>query len=144
MRLDVPEHHFSIETSDDWVVDEAESAEQRATLGIYLRSVAFGLYVNVRQQSVGDHPKTGDGLLAFLREQGWASASFDEWTEIAGCTIAVGGTFEMTPDRSGEVVHEAFVTDGRIVVNLATPGPRAVIEAAIPSVKKLVSAITFR
>ena len=111
-------------------------------LGVYLRSRVHGVYLNVRGQSVGDHPLTTEGLLAVLREQNWASAPFDEWVVASGALTIVGGTFE-TLGMDGEVVLEVFATDGRIAANLAGPGERAVIAAVTPSVQRLGRSLRF-
>jgi hypothetical protein len=111
-------------------------------LGVYLRSAAHGVYLNVRGQSAGDHPLTTEGLFALLREQQWASAPFDAWVVAESPLTIVGGTFE-TVGMGGEVVLEAFATDGRFVANLAGPGERAVISAVTPSVQRLVRSLRF-
>jgi hypothetical protein len=127
------------------LVDEQETPAQRAAFGLYLRSVEFGIYVNVRGQDVGSEPRTREGMLAVLHDQTWASTAFDEWTDehAERGLVAVGGTFEMTSDRSGEVVLEAFVTDGHFVANLATPGDRNIIAAATPEIMRLARTISF-
>lgn len=140
-RIALPEHHLSIAPSSEWTAD-ASDPKTVASFGIYLRSKEHGVYLNVRGQEPGAHATTEGGLLASLRAQEWASASFDEWTIHAGSLIAVGGTFETT-GMGGEIVLEVFVTDGRFVANLAAPGERSVIAAVIPSVQRLVSTIHF-
>jgi hypothetical protein len=111
-------------------------------LGIYLRSAEHGIYLNVRAQGAGEHPHTRQGLLDFLREQGWASAPFDEWVVTSGELTAVGATFE-TEGMGGEVVLEVFVTDGKCVANLAGPGRREIIAAVTPSAQRLVRTLRF-
>ena len=111
-------------------------------LGVYLRSAAYGVYLNVRGQSAGDHPLTAEGLLALLRDQQWASAPFDAWIAADGPLTMVGGTFE-TVGMGGEVVIEVFATDGRFVANLAGPGERGVIAAVSPSVQRLARSLRF-
>jgi len=119
MRIDVPQHRFSIETSDEWVPDELDP---EALHGLYLRSVAFGMYMNVRAQNPGEHPLTDQGLRALLGEQGWASAPFDEWTDHVGALTIVGGTFE-TEGMNGEVVLDDIT--GSAVVNTMNGEVRA-------------------
>jgi len=110
--------------------------------GAYFRSVAHGLYLNVRSQEAGTHPITAEGLRAVLRAQDWASPPFDEWGVDSGSTIVVGGTFE-TVGMGGEVVIEIFVTDGRSVATLVGPGERAIVAAVTPSAQRLASSLRF-
>ena len=137
---DSPEHHLSIDPGTEWVADPMDPAASH--LGVYLQSVEHGVYLNVRAQETGGHSPTREGLVAFLREQDWASAPFDEWATTSGNLTAVGGTFETT-GMGGEVVLEVFVTDGHSVANLAGPGDREVIVALTPSVKRLVGTLAF-
>ena len=137
MRINVPKHRFSIETSDEWVPDDLDA---EALHGLYLRSVAFGLYMNVRAQQADGHPLTEQGLRALLDAQGWKPPPFDAWTEHVGDLTIVGGTFE-TEGMNGEVVLEVLVTDGRSVVNLAGPAPREIIVAATPAVRRLAATL---
>ena len=140
MRIALPEHHLSIDPGTEWVADPVEPAISH--LGLYVRSAEHGVYLNVRAQETGGHPPTREGLLALLREQGWASVPFDEWVVTSGELTAVGGTFE-TEGMGGEVVLEIFVTNGDAVANLAGPGQRDVIAALMPSAKRLVSTLRF-
>ena len=146
MRVDLPSHHLSFDPEGAWLVDEADPKTTEA-LGLYLRSVSHGLYLNVRAQGAGAHPLTADGLRALLREQGWASPPFDEWTlepnQDSGPNTIVGGTFE-TVGMGGEVVLEVFVTNGTLVANLAGPGAREVIVAVTPAVKRLAMSLRFK
>lgn len=144
MRIVLSQHHLSIEPSDEWIADEMKP-ETVDTFGVYLQSKEHGVYLNVRGQTAGDHPLNAEGLVALLREQGWASPPsppFDEWTVTAGSLTVVGGTFETT-GMGGEVVLEVFASDGRSVANLAGPGERAAIAAVIPAVQRLVSTLRF-
>ena len=141
MRVTLREHHVSIDPSAEWIADEMEPGTVDR-FGLYLRSAEHGVYINVRAQEAGVHPLTREGLVALLREQGWASAPFDEWVATSGEMTVVGGTFE-TAGMGGEVVLEVFVTDGHAVANLAGPGERAVIAAATPSVRRLANTLRF-
>ena len=141
MRIALPQHHLSIEPSGEWVADEMDP-KAVDSFGLYLRSTVHGVYLNVRAQQAGGHPLTTNGLLGLLREQNWASPPFDEWTATAGPLNIVGGTFE-TVGMGGEVVLEVFVTNGRLVANLAGPGERAVITAATPAACELASTLRF-
>ncbi|HEX3595395.1 MAG TPA: hypothetical protein VHU80_09845 [Polyangiaceae bacterium] len=141
MRITIPQHHFSLEPSTEWVADDMDP-EAVDSFGIYLRSLELGVFLNVRPEDAGDHPLTADGLTALLREQSWASAPFDEWLHESGPLIIVGGTFE-TVGMGGEVVLEVFATDGRSLANLVGPGERAVIAALVPSVKRLAGTLHF-
>ena len=141
MRIRLPQHHLSIDPSTEWVADDMDPLVQDE-VGLYLRSVEHGIYLNVRAQETGGHPVTTDGLLAFLREQGWASAPFDEWTSESGALTVVGGTFE-TVGMGGEVVLEMFATDGHHVANLAGPGERAAIAAVTPAAQRLARTLCF-
>jgi hypothetical protein len=142
MRISLPTNHgFSIDVGTEWVVDEMDPAASEQ-LGAYVRSVAHGVYLNVRGQSAGKHPLTSDGMLALLREQNWASAPFDEWSATEnGLSIALG-TFE-TVDMNGEVVIEVFITDGKHVANFAGPAERKVARAIMPSVQALAKTVAF-
>jgi hypothetical protein len=141
VRIALPAHHLSVDASDEWVADEMDPRAMELH-GLYLRSSKHGVYFNVRAQAVGPHPVTRDGLLAFLREQSWASAPFDEWVATSGPLTLVGGTFE-TVGMGGEVVLEVFVTDGHAVANLAGPGERSVIAAVTASVQRLAGTLRF-
>jgi len=141
MTITLGGHRVCIDPSTEWIPDEMQPATLDQ-LGLYLRSAEHGVYVNVRAQEPSAHRLTTEGLLALLREQGWASAPFDEWLITSGELIVVGGTFE-TVGMGGEVVLEVFVTDGRSVANLAAPGERAVIAAVTPSVQRLASTLRF-
>lgn len=141
MRVAVPAHHLSVDTSDEWLADEMDPSTVELH-GLYVRSSEHGLYFNVRAQAAGQHPLTRDGLRAILHEQGWASAPFDEWALPSGPLMLVGGTFE-TVGMGGEVVLEVFVTDGHMVANLAGPGERSVIAAVTPFVQRLASTLRF-
>lgn len=140
MRITLAEHRLSIDPGAEWVAEPIDPAASH--LGLYLRSVEHGVYMNVRAQETGAHSPTHQGLVALLREQGWASPPFDEWATAPGALTAVGGTFETT-GMGGEVVLEVFVTNGQAVANLAGPGDRAVIAALTPAVKRLVSTLVF-
>ena len=145
MSVRIPSQHLIVAPSAEWLIDASEANSQRETFGTYLRSVELGLYVNVRGEAI-DQPCTLAGLLAVLRAQSWASPVFDEWsssTDDGGPLIIVGGSFEMTEDKSGEVVLEAFVSDGHFVANLATPGTREVIRAATPAIQRLARTVSF-
>jgi hypothetical protein len=141
LRVAVATHRFSVDTSDEWLADEMDPKTLELH-GLYLRSTEHGVYFNLRAQEVGQHPLTRDGLLAFLHEQSWASAPFDQWALTSGPLTLVGGTFE-TAGMGGEVVLEVFVTDGHVVANLAGPGERAVIAAVAPSVQRLAGTLRF-
>jgi len=140
MTITLPEHHLSIDPGTEWIPDPVEPAVSH--LGLYLRSAEHGVYLNVRAQEAGGHPRSREGLLALLREQGWASVPFDEWVVTSGELTAVGGTFE-TEGMGGEVVLEIFVTNGEAVANLAGPGQRDVIAAVVPAAKRLVTTLRF-
>ncbi len=141
MRIALPRHaEISVDSSSEWVADEVDP--KAADFGLYLRSVEFGFYLNVRSQAAGVHPLTRDGLVALLREQQWASAPFDEWTSDSGTQVSAGGVFE-TEGMRGEVVLEVFVTDGHVVVNFAGPADRAVLAAALPAVRRLITTLRF-
>jgi hypothetical protein len=141
MRLSIPSHHVSIDPTSEWIADAMDP--QTVDLhGVYLRSVAYGVYLNVRSQEAGVHPRTAEGLRAMLRAQEWASPPFDEWGVDSGPVIVVGGTFK-TVGMGGEVVLEIFVTDGRSVASLVGPGERAVIAAATASAQRLASSLRF-
>jgi hypothetical protein len=141
VRVALPAHRLSVDASDEWLADEMDPKTLELH-GLYLRSSKHGVYFNVRAQGVGQHPLTRDGLLAFLHEQDWASAPFDEWVATAGPLTLVGGTFE-TVGMGGEVVLEVFVTDGHVVANLTGPGERSVIAAVTPSVQQLAGTLRF-
>jgi hypothetical protein len=138
MRVLIPGHDVSLELGSEWIADPFSS--KTATHGAYLRSAEHGLYVNVRAQTIDPHPLTMEGLRAFLGEQNWASPPFDSWS--ATDPLAVGGSFE-TIGMNGEVVLEVYATDGKSVMNLATPADRALIVAVTPSVKKLLTTLRF-
>ncbi len=140
MRISIA-HNFSLETAADWILDEQDPAV-REQLGIYLRSQEHGIYLNVRAEQAGGRGLTTEGLLQVLREQSWASPPFDEWVLTVPPLVIVGGTFE-TVDMNGEVVLEVFASDARSLVNFATPGERAVIAAATPSVQRLAQTLRF-
>ena len=142
MRITIPQHHISIEVSAEWTVDD-EAERPTEIFGLYLRSVEHGLYFNVRAQRAEHHPLTAGGLLRLLREQKWASPPFDEWGDTAGLLTIVGGTFEMAGDGHGEVVLEVFATNGQRAANVAGPGDRAIIAAAVPAVQRLVRTLSF-
>jgi hypothetical protein len=136
-----PPHQFSIDPGSDWVADESDPTAQ-AQLGIYLRSIAHGLYVNARGEDSANRTTTKDGLFSLLREQNWASKPFDEWSAEANGLVIVGGTFE-TVGMNGEVVIEVYVSDGRRIANLAGPADRAIVLAATPSIRELAKTIAF-
>lgn len=98
--------------------------------------------MNVRAQGAADHPLTQDGMSALLREQAWASAPFDAWSETVGELFIAGGTFETT-GMGGEVVLEIFVTNGRASANLAGPGKRAQIAAVTAAAARLARSLQF-
>ncbi len=141
MRIAIPEHHLSLDPSSEWVADETD-AEARESYGLYLRSVDYGVYLNVRSQDAGGHALTRDGLSELLRDQNWASPPFDEWSSTLDELVVVGATFE-TEGMGGEVVLEIFVTDGKRLANLAGPGQRAVIQALAPSARRLARTLRF-
>ncbi len=142
MRISLPTNHeLSIDPGTEWIVDEMDPSASEQ-LGIYVRSVAYGIYLNVRGQSAGEHPLTSNGMLALLREQNWASAPFDEWSAAENDLLIVGGTFE-TVGMNGEVVIEVFITDGRRVANFAGPAERNVARAITPSVQALAKTVAF-
>lgn len=141
MRVTVPSHRLSVDTSDEWLADEMDPKAVELH-GLYLRSSLHGVYFNVRAQAAGQHPLTRERLLAILHEQSWASAPFHEWALPSGPLTVVGGTFE-TVGMGGEVVLEVFVTDGHRVANLAGPGERSVIAAVTPFVQRLASTVRF-
>jgi hypothetical protein len=141
VKIALPEHRLSLDSSGEWLADEMDP-KALALHGLYLRSRKHGVYFNVRAQEAGQHPLTRDGLLAVLREQSWASAPVDEWVATSGPLTIVGGTFE-TVGMGGEVVLEVFVTDGHAVANLAGPGERSVVAAVTPSVRRLAGSIRF-
>jgi hypothetical protein len=139
MRISLPAHHFSVEPDDGWVPDPIEPGAEH--LGLYLRSIEHGVYLNVREQDPGSHALTQEGLLEILREQTWGP-KIDEWAVTAGPLVIVGGTFEAA-GMGGEVVLEVFVTDGRRVANLAGPGSRQVIAKLRPAAEHLAGTIRF-
>jgi len=141
VRISLPRQHFSIDPGHEFVAD---ALDQTVTdeLGVYFRSKEHGIYLNACALAPGGHPLTTDGLFALLREQGWASAPFDEWSDTAELVSIVGGTFE-TVGMGGEVVLEIFVTDGRSVANLAGPGKREIIAAVTPAARRLASTLRF-
>ncbi|MEO7112124.1 MAG: hypothetical protein ABI183_16895 [Polyangiaceae bacterium] len=142
MRISLPTSHgFLVDLGTEWVVDEIDPAASEQ-LGIYIRSVAHGVYLNVRRQSAGQQPLTPDGMLALLREQNWASAPFDEWSATESGLIIIGGTFE-TVDMNGEVVIEVFITDGKSVANFVAPAERNVARAVTPLVQALAKTVVF-
>jgi hypothetical protein len=132
---------LSIDPASEWTAD-AMDPETLALHGAYFRSVAHGVYLNVRSQQAGSHPRTAEGLRTMLRAQEWASPPFDEWEANSGSVIVVGGTFE-TVGMGGEVVIEIFVTDGHSIASLVGPGERAIIAAATPSAQRLASGLRF-
>ena len=135
MRIESSPHRLSIDPGTDWEVDPSDDATIEK-FGLYLRSVTFGFYLNVRSEAPSQ-PLTEAGLGGILRAQNWASPPFDTWTLHEEALVVVGGTFETT-GMNGEVVLEVYATDGIDLVNLAGPAPRAIIEAATPAVQKLV------
>lgn len=139
--ITLPTHHLEVDPGAEWLADMM-APETVADHGLYLRSVEHGVYLNVRAQRAGGHPLTREGLLALLREQGWASPPFDEWVLTSGPLTIVGGTFE-TVGMGGELVLEIFATDGQHVANLAGPGPRAVLAAVTPAAQRLASTLRF-
>lgn len=142
MRISLPAPHlFSIDSGTAWSLDEGDP-KTREQLGIYLRSLERGAYLNVRAQEAGNHPATQAGLLALLREQQWASPPFDEWMLDAIGLVVVGGSFE-TVGMGGEIVLEVFVTDGKRIANLAGPAERQVVRDMLESVKQLASTLRF-
>ncbi len=141
MRVTVRDHALSFAPGSEWIADVMEPATE-AQLGLYVRSVERGVYLNVRSQEAGDHALTREGMTALLRAQSWASAPFDEWSEASGDLAIAGGTFETT-GMSGEVVLEIFVTDGRAVANLAGPGERTAIAAVTASARALARTLRF-
>jgi hypothetical protein len=141
MRITVHGQHVSIDPGTEWVADAMDPATE-TQLGLYLRSVEHGIYLNVRTQEAGGHPLTLEGMAALLREQAWASAPSDEVTEVADDLAIALGTFETTGMR-GEVVLEIFVTDGRTVANLAGPGERGVIASVTPAARRLARTVRF-
>ena len=141
MRTRVREHHLSFDPAGEWVVDALEPATE-AQLGVYARSVEYGVFMNVRSQGAGDHPLTEPGMLSLLHEQAWGAAPFDAWSETAGDLFIAGGTFETT-GMNGEVVLEVFATDGRTVANVAGPGDRTLVAAVTPAVRRLARSLRF-
>jgi hypothetical protein len=146
MRLQLPEpHNFSLDPDEAWLADE-QPPEHVRDFGVYLRSKAHGVFLNARSQSAGDHPLTEQGMLAFLREQNWASKPFNAWSETLdteeGPLFIAGGSFE-TVGMGGEVVLEIFATNGRHVVNLAGPGERSVILALRKAAQELARSLRF-
>lgn len=139
MRISLPHHHLSVDPDDGWAPDAIEPGADH--LGLYLRSLEHGVYLNVREQEPGRHALTTEGLLALLREQNWGP-SIDEWVATAGPLVIVGGVFEAV-GMGGEVVLEVFVTDGRRVANLAGPGTREVIAALRPAAERLAGTVRF-
>lgn len=139
MRVSVPEHRLSVDTLGEWVADPIEPGSEH--LGLYLRSLQHGVYLNVRAQDPGKHALSKDGLLGLLREQNWG-ASIDEWSTTVGAFTLVGGSFE-TSGMGGEIVLEMFLTDGRRVANLAAPAPRTVIAALRSAAERLAATIHF-
>ena len=85
-------------------------------------------------------------MLAFLREQNWASKPFNAWSETltaeGGQLFIAGGSFE-TVGMGGEVVLEVFATHGSSVVNFAGPGERTAILALTPSAQELARSLRF-
>lgn len=141
MRIRVRDHHLSFDPGAAWIADAMDPVTE-AQLGLYVRSVEHGVYLNVRTQEAGDHALTREGMAALLREQAWASTPFDEWSETTGDLAIAGGTFE-TIGMGGEVVLEIFVTDGRAVANLAGPGERALIASAAAEARRLARTLRF-
>ena len=141
MRITVRDHHLSFDPGAAWIADAMDPATE-AQLGLYVRSVEHGVYLNVRTQGAGDHALTREGMSALLREQAWGSAPFDEWSETRGDLAIAGGTFE-TIGMGGEVVLEIFVTDGHAVANLAGPGERALIASAAAEARRLARTLRF-
>ena len=139
MRIESTHHRLSIEPGDAWEVDPADPATVES-FGLYLRSVAYGFYLNVRSEPVPAHPLTEAALLAHLRSQSWASPPFDEWVLHEGPLTVVGGTFETT-GMNGEVVLEVYATDGTHLVNLVGPAPREMVAAGTPDVQRLVRSL---
>jgi hypothetical protein len=131
----------SIDPTSEWIADAMDPPAVELH-GAYLRSVAHGLYLNVRSQAAGGRPCTAEGLRAMLRAQEWASPPFDEWCVDSGSVVVVGGTFE-AEGMGGEVVIEIFVTDGRSLATLVGPGERAIIAAVTPSAQRLASSVRF-
>jgi hypothetical protein len=139
--MQIPEHRLSLDASSEWVADETD-AESRESYGLYLRSVEYGVFLNVRSQVAGGHALTPDGLSELLHDQSWASSPFDVWTSTLDELVVVGGTFE-TEGMGGEVVLEIFATDGKRLANLAGPGQRAIIHALTPSARRLARTLRF-
>ena len=146
MRLHLPSpHNFSIDPADAWLADD-QPPQHVQDFGVYLRSKAHGVFLNARTQSAGDHPLTEQGMLAFLREQNWASKPFNAWSEThtteESLLFIAGGSFE-TVGMGGEVVLEVFATNGSSVVNFAGPGERTAILALTPSAQELARSLRF-
>ncbi|HEX7669687.1 MAG TPA: hypothetical protein VF395_08900 [Polyangiaceae bacterium] len=139
MRIHVPKARLSIEPDDTWEADDIAPGSEH--LGLYLRSTAHGVYLNVRGQEIGEHELSKEGLIALLREQSWGP-SIDEWSSTSKDLTIVGGSFEAT-GMGGEIVMEIFVTDGHRVANLAGPGPRQVMEALRPAAARVAATIRF-
>lgn len=139
MRIESSHHRLSIDPGAAWEVDPADPATVES-FGFYLRSVAFGFYLNVRSEAAPTHPLTELGLRAHLHDQSWASPPFDEWSLHEGTLTIVGGTFETT-GMNGEVVLEVYATEGTHLVNLAGPAPREIIAAGTHAVQQLVKTL---
>jgi hypothetical protein len=139
MRFSIPAHRLSVDPGDAWIPDPITPGSEH--VGAYLRSLEFGIYLNVREDDGAGHPLTKDGMVALLREQNWGPA-IDEWHGAAGDLVMAGGSFEASGMR-GEIVMEIFVTDGRRVADLAGPGPREIIAKVRPSAQKLAASIRF-
>jgi hypothetical protein len=139
MRITTPDGRISVDLGDVWQADPVQPGAEH--LGLYVRSIEHGIYMNVGEYTSGRRPLTAEGMRALLRDQNWG-ASIDAWNAAAEPLLIAGGSFE-AEGLHGEIVIEVFVTDGRRVGNLAGPGPREVIAKLRPDVERLAATLRF-
>ncbi len=142
MEIALTDHLLRFDPAGAWEVAKGwGDPSLHATHGLYLASVEHGVELHVREQRAGPFALTEAGLVDLLRDQRWASPPFDERVTRHAGVLVVGGTFEAP--RSGEVVREWFVTNGRVLANVAMPGARSAVAAALPSAERLVATLRF-
>lgn len=139
MRISLPQHHLSVDPDETWTADEVAPGAEH--LGLYLRSLEHGVYLNVRGQEMAGHAPSKEGLVALLREQNWGPP-IDEWSSTSTDLVIVGGSFETT-GMGGEIVLEIFVTDGHRIANLVGPGPREIMAMLRPRALRLAATVRF-
>lgn len=139
LRVWIAGHGLSVDLADDWVVSEGWSDPKiQRGHGVYLQH-RDGLQMNFRDY---DYPTlhSVDGVRAWLSEQNWASAPFDEVVSVGEVTI-VSALFEMHP--AGHVVLEGFAIAGQRVANFAMPGPREAVFGARTAAETVACSVRF-